>query len=175
MHRAFIGTHTDNANAPCDDTVSPQERLLSMQTIIICNDAATVALLRLPMRKSFPHRKHTLQRVRVVRCVRMKKGTICPLFWFWAVLEIPRTPAVPRKEVNLTSFSGRAQQHTLQAVSLLVTKRFRHLKHIPTLADYSGSVCCADAYALSCPLRSLRLCCSRVLAPRSQSNRVETP
>ena len=29
---------------------------------------------------------------------------------------------------------------------------------------YNGSVCCAAAYALSCPLRSLRLCCSRVTA-----------
>jgi len=35
---------------------------------------------------------------------------------------------------------------------------------------YNGSVCCAAAYALSCPLRSLRLCCSRVLTPRSQSS-----
>jgi hypothetical protein len=35
---------------------------------------------------------------------------------------------------------------------------------------YNGSVCCAVAYALSCPLRSLRLCWSRVLTPRSQSS-----
>jgi len=51
-----------------------------MQTIIICDDAATVALLRmLKTGKIFPF-SVGLQRERVVRCVCMKKWQIFPLF-----------------------------------------------------------------------------------------------
>jgi hypothetical protein len=85
----------------------------------------------------------------------------------------------PDNGVNLTPLSAGTEVRSTHCVSCatMATRKSGKIYHLFGLRSdraaaerYNGSVCCADAYALSCPLRSLRLCCSRVLTPRSQSS-----
>ena len=85
----------------------------------------------------------------------------------------------PDNGVNLTPLSAGTEvrsTHCISCAMIADRKRgqFDLLFGAPcdraAAERYNGSVCCAAAYALSCPLRSLRFCCSRVLTPRSQSS-----
>jgi hypothetical protein len=119
-----------------------------------------------------------------------KTRTICPCFTAGTEVRptgVKLTPVRPHSRfalcpdngVNLTPLSAGTKVRSTHCVSCatMATRKSGKIYHLFGLRiaraaaeRYNGSVCCAAAYALSCPLRSLRLCCSRVLTPRSQSS-----
>ena len=179
---------TPTTRAPSDcrtlGTICPQSRGLMQQhgMSALCS-AWVIEPCGTPLnspKSSLPfHRFHPFHYSRPQPTVYRKQGQIVLVFRASCDRASTGRPAASEKGDNLSTFTAGTEVRSTHCVSCatMATRKSGKIYHlfglrIARAADerYNGSVCCAAAYALSCPLRSLRFCCSRVLTPRSQSS-----